>query len=79
MTVLILKTVVFVDLAEDKLVILSQVTEHMLFSDIEYETQNNNDKIETLNGIMTNIDTIKSESELVYNKLLTGSKLKDLR
>ena len=25
------------------------------------------------------IDTIKSESELVYNKLLTGSKLKDLR
>ena len=51
-------------------VILSQVTEHMLFSDIEYETQNNNDKIETLNGIMTNIDTIKSEKVQQYRELM---------
>ena len=49
---------------------VSQDMEHMLSSDIEYETQKQNHEIETLNGISTNIDTIKSEKILQIRELM---------
>ena len=43
---------------------LSQDTEHMLFSDTEFKTQIQQDKTETINSIVSNIDYIKSEKVL---------------
>ena len=49
---------------------LSQDTEHMLLSDMEYEIQNQNNRTESLNGILTSIDAIEAEKVLQIRELM---------
>ena len=49
---------------------LSQDTEHMLLSDMEHVIQNENDRTDSLNTILTSIDTIKAEKVLEIRELM---------
>ena len=42
----------------------------MLLSDMEYEIQNENDRTDSLNRILTSIDTIKAEKVLQIRELM---------